>query len=98
MPPGADEDVEPRAAHADRAGGRHDLVGLRLRLAADPAERAAGGVERQPVEGLGVVIDEAVDDNGGIAADGEFGAVAEDEFAEPALRRADALVAVEPAT
>ena len=91
---GADEDVELGAADADRAGRRHDLIGFRLGLAADPAERAASSVEREFVEGLGVVVDEAVDDDGGVAADGEFGAVAKPEFAEPAVRRADALVAI----
>ena len=91
---GADENVEPGAADADRAGRRHDLIGLRLRLAADPAERPACSVERELVEGLRAIIDEPVYDNGRIAADGELGAVGKPELAKPAGRGLDAFVTV----
>ena len=91
----ADEDVEPRAAHADRARRRDDLIGLGLRLAADPAEGAARRVQRELVEGLRIVEDEAIDDDGRIAADGELRAVSEREFTQPALRGGDALVTID---
>ncbi|MCY1301414.1 hypothetical protein D9M70_510250 [compost metagenome] len=65
----ADIKIEGGAANADRAGRRDDLIGGVPGLAADPAERALRGHDRQFLHRLGIVIDELVDDHRRAPAD-----------------------------
>ena len=64
-------------------------------LAADPAQRALGGAQREILHGIAAAIDVVVDHHAGVGPDGELGTVLEEERADARGIGAEALVAVD---